>query len=646
MYCQQVKRGWTLLLVFALLVSMSGLTFAAKPTDEANLTISNEDFAMTLSEGESYTFEVTARYKGSGSLSWDRSDHLTMVGDSVTKGVNVSATFSFVSSSSGIYKEQVTATDGTVSDSLNATFTVKESGPVNEPPVVEDLTLTTDEDTLVTGTLNATDPEGDALSAEITGSPANGFASVNGLEVTYTPDLNFNGQDAFEVTVSDSSGATDVGTVSITISPVNDPPTAENLALTTSENTPVTGTLVATDPEGDQLNAQISVTPVNGDATANGFEVTYTPDADFIGQDVFEVTVTDSSGATDVGTVSITVEESTPVNEPPVAVDDQATTNEMTPITIDVLANDTDVDGGDLWIEAVTNVTGGSAVNNGSDITFTPGSAGTGGFDYQLNGGSTAHVTVTIEPVTTAPPKYLALGDSIPYGEYYTNVWNYLFDGTDADSYVEQLSRHLSIASGDFIDASAIGHNTVDVLYQIDSLSGVIAEADLITLCVGANDIMDAAERTFYGLDKYNINWSEADAGRDNFELYWPQVIDKIEELNPDATLVVMTVYNPYRESDAYYNLVDPYFSQSTGGDLGLNHLIAETMALDNTRWGDRIADSFDYRVVDVYTTFNSYGDQKDYLTGFYNRFCDPHPNQAGQDVIFEAHRPVVGSIQ
>jgi hypothetical protein len=113
---------------------------------------------------------------------------------------------------------------------------------------------------------------------------------------------------------------------------------------------------------------------------------------------------------------------------------------------------------------------------------------------------------------------------------------------------------------------------------------------------------MDAAGRGTSGLLKYDINWSVADAGRDNFELYWPQVIDKIENLNPDVTLVVMTIYNPYRLTDSYFNLVDPYFSASSGTDLGLNYIIENTMSLDNSIWGNKLADGFKYRVADVYT--------------------------------------------
>ncbi len=241
----------------------------------------------------------------------------------------------------------------------------------------------------------------------------------------------------------------------------------------------------------------------------------------------------------------------------------------------------------------------------------------------------------------------MALGDSIPSGTYYRSLWDYLGGGTDTYSYVEQFADYLNVESGNFIDASISGNNTVDVFNQIDQMSATISEADVITLCVGANDIMDAASRGWSGLNKYDIDWNVADQGRANFELYWPQVIDGIEELNPDVTLIVMTIYNPYRITDDYYDLVDPYFSGDQG-DFGLNHIIEFTMDLDNSGslWAkDLIADNFNYNVVDIYDAFNSNPD-KDSLTGFYDSFCDPHPNQSGQNFIFEEHVDVFGAIQ
>lgn len=253
-------------------------------------------------------------------------------------------------------------------------------------------------------------------------------------------------------------------------------------------------------------------------------------------------------------------------------------------------------------------------------------------------------------------PKYLALGDSIPYGRYYTSLFNYLGGGTDTNSYVEQLAALWGITSVNFTDASQSGYNASEVYSQLSSLTSKIEAADVITLAVGGNDIMDAAARDLTGIDKHDIDWATADAGRDSFDNYWPLIIDGIESINPDVTLIVMTVYNPYHRDDVYnglnyYDKVDPYFSADSGADPGINFLIRNTMSLDDSGlyWSpDLISGDFDYRVADVYTAFNSYGDgydDKDAFTGFYQSFSDPHPNQLGQNFIYNLHKALLGSV-
>jgi VCBS repeat-containing protein len=99
----------------------------------------------------------------------------------------------------------------------------------------------------------------------------------------------------------------------------------------------------------------------------------------------------------------------TVVNSPPVATDDSATTNEDTPVTIDVLANDTDVDGDTLTVASVTQPSNGSVTNNGTNVSYTPNANynGSDSFTYTAsdgNGGSdTATVNVTVTPINDPP---------------------------------------------------------------------------------------------------------------------------------------------------------------------------------------------------------------------------------------------------
>ena len=174
-----------------------------------------------------------------------------------------------------------------------------------------------------------------------------------------------------------------------------------------NEDTPVTIDVVANDSDvdGDGLTVQSVTQPSNGSVVNNGTDVTYTPDADWSGTDSFTYTVTDGV-LTDTATVTVTVAA---VNDAPVAVDDPAaTTNEDTAATIDVLANDSDVDLGALSVDSVTQPVNGIVVNNGTDVTYTPDADfnGTDTFTYTITDGAltdTATVTVTVNAINDAP---------------------------------------------------------------------------------------------------------------------------------------------------------------------------------------------------------------------------------------------------
>jgi len=139
---------------------------------------------------------------------------------------------------------------------------------------------------------------------------------------------------------------------------------------------------------------------------ANG-SFTYTPDGNFSGQDSFTYNATDGIDDSNVANVTISV---TAVNDPPVANDDNATTNEGTEISIAVLSNDTDIDSASLTITKTdssgtqgtpTIVTdlNGILPNN---ITFTPSANffGITSFNYTIfdgeDGFDTATVTVEV----------------------------------------------------------------------------------------------------------------------------------------------------------------------------------------------------------------------------------------------------------
>jgi len=276
--------------------------------------------------------------------------------------------------------------------------------PDNEAPEAMDDTATTDEDKSVTIDVlaNDTDPDGDDLEVTSATSP-DGTVDINADgTITFTPDQDFNGPTTIEYTVSDGNGGTDTATVTIDVTPVNDDPVGGDDSATTDEDTPVIIDVLSndTDVDGDTLEVTEVGDPSNGTAEINpDGTITYTPDPDYNGPDSFTYTVSDGNGGTDTATVTIDV---TPVNDDPVAKDDAAKGPINMPVIIDVLANDTDVDGDDLEVISAMSPDGTVDINADGTITFTPDTDffGETTIDYTIsdgNGGTdSAVVTVLI----------------------------------------------------------------------------------------------------------------------------------------------------------------------------------------------------------------------------------------------------------
>ncbi|HEX9637847.1 MAG TPA: Ig-like domain-containing protein [Acidobacteriota bacterium] len=283
------------------------------------------------------------------------------------------------------------------------------------PPRAMDDDAATDEDTpVVIGLLaNDSDANGDPLTVTEVTAPMHGTVVNNGDgTVTYTPAPDFFSppDDSFQYTVCDPGGLCAQASVHVTVNPVNDAPVANDDSATTPQDTPVTVDVLGndSDPEGDSL-AVVSVSdPPHGTAVNNGDgTVTYTPDPGFFSppDDSFEYTVSDG-GLTDTATVTVTVTQGQS-NQAPVANDDSATTPQDTPVTVDVLANDSDPDGDSLTVTGVSDPANGSAVSNGDGtVTYTPdaGFVGSDSFSYTISDGNGGTATATVSITVTEGP--------------------------------------------------------------------------------------------------------------------------------------------------------------------------------------------------------------------------------------------------
>src|SRR4029079_16991638 len=131
---------------------------------------------------------------------------------------------------------------------------------VNHAPVAQNGTLTTNEDTTGSGTLVATDADGNPLTYSIVANGTHGTATVTNASTgayTYAPNPNYCGPDSFTFKATDGTADSNTATVSVTVTCVNDAPVAQNGTLTTNEDTTGSGTLVATDVDGNPLTYSI-----------------------------------------------------------------------------------------------------------------------------------------------------------------------------------------------------------------------------------------------------------------------------------------------------------------------------------------------------------------------------------------------------
>jgi len=179
----------------------------------------------------------------------------------------------------------------------------------NTPPGLELWSLTTAEDTPVTGTLHAHDDDGDAVTIRV-GPPGHGTATLAGDQVTYTPEPDYHGADSIPIEVSDGLDAIAVP-IAVQVAPVNDPPTAGGDRLTTVEAMPLdvdAAELLANDRDVD--GPALAVIAVGAGractVTLDGGAVHFVPAADFSGLAAFDYTISDGE-LTAVGEVVVEV---------------------------------------------------------------------------------------------------------------------------------------------------------------------------------------------------------------------------------------------------------------------------------------------------------------------------------------------------
>src|SRR5438105_844786 len=399
---------------------MNDQAFSVAETS-ANGTVVGTIVATDVDAGQTRTFAVTG---GTGQAAFAVNATTGQITVTNSAALNFETTPSFTLN--------VTVTDnGTPVLSDTAVITINLTN-VNEPPVATNDAYTTAEDTTLTvpvgtGVLaNDTDPDaGTTLTPQVLANATNGILTLNANgSLSYTPNANFNGTDTFTYRANDGTTNSNLATVTITVTAVNDAPVMNDQAFSVAENSAngtVVGTIVASDVDTGQTRT-FAVTGGTGqaafavNATTGQITVTNSAALNFETTPSFtlNVTVTDNGTPVLSDTAVITI-NLTNVNEPPVATNDAYTTAEDTTLTVPVgtgvLANDTDPDAGTtLTAQVVANATNGIlTLNANGSLSYTPNANfnGTDTFTYRASDGSltsnVATVTITVTPVNDAP---------------------------------------------------------------------------------------------------------------------------------------------------------------------------------------------------------------------------------------------------
>ena len=365
----------------------------------------------------------------------------------------------------GIYTVTVTANDGN-GGTVSQSFLMVVSNP---PPVAMPQSIVLAEDSTASGTLQATDPDGDPLTFSVAAAPQHGTLALNpNGTFTYTPNRDYNGTDRFTYQVRDIDGGFSTAVVELTITPVNDAPNTVGAiaAQTGTDGQPFTLSIADrfADIDGDVLSFSASGLPAgltltNGvitgvldrSASVNGIN----------GSGVYNVTLTatDPSGETATQTFTLTV-----TNPAPVAGDTSLAVREDTPFAGTLTA--VDPDGDSLSFALATDgepAHGTVVINPDGTFVYTPALNfhGLDSFTYQVTdsdgGSTTAVVSIVVAPVNDAPETVGAIGRQT---------------GTDGQPFALNVNGFFRDVDGDTLAYTATG---LPVGLSVNAATGLIS---------------------------------------------------------------------------------------------------------------------------------------------------------------------------
>jgi PKD repeat protein len=316
---------------------------------------------------------------------------------------------------SGLFSFMFTTSDGQLtSEPVMFTLIID---PVNDPPVAQNNTIETLEDTSIEITLQADDIDSAIEAFSIMAFPDGHLELIDpstGL-CQYTPLTNYFGPDIFSFMASDAESTSQPGLITIHITPVNDPPVASSMSITANEDQVRTITLNTFDPDGDPITFTMLSNPDHGEVSNFVYEnetmtVQYKPYTDYYGSDQFSYELNDGQYKSSIAVVDIDVLY---VNDPPFVQSDiiSVAEDESVSYTLKAYDEDSQITG----FKISENPSHGQVLFTNDQtgaVVYTPNKDyfGSDAFSYQCMDDASesepAVISITVKPVNDLPIGY------------------------------------------------------------------------------------------------------------------------------------------------------------------------------------------------------------------------------------------------
>ncbi len=350
----------------------------------------------------------------------------------------------------------------------------------------------------------------DSFTVTITRQPSSGIVELRSDRTTgtgtftFTPDLHVNGDDTFAFGACNDDGLCTEATGSLSLSPVDDPPTFGNSAYGIEEGETSVLALDVREVDGEPLAISLGAQPEN--ATVRLEDQNLVVSHDGSETPLIQLRVDATDGRTSVSRVlAIGVQ---PTNDVPTAVGESRSTVEDQPLTLSVeslLENDSDPDSPSLELVDLGRPENGTIIRNGDELTFTPndGFFGRAGFTYSVTDGDATSAPVRVIVTVTdvdKPPVFdtQAVSFSIP----------------------EDAERGSILADGPVVASDPEGET---VTYRLGDLS------DTFTIDTDTGDlIVDSSALNFESINSYSLTVVAADpAGNERNQAITIEVLDR-----------------------------------------------------------------------------------------------------------------------